>query len=65
MEKVVFFIHRERRFFNSGKKVKPAFDLLFHAYPQKLTLVTMTIYIYLTVEGGELYERLSKRDAFI
>jgi hypothetical protein len=30
----------------------------FSSCPQEKALVTTTIYIYLMVEGGELYERL-------
>jgi hypothetical protein len=30
----------------------------FNSFPQLVALVTTTIYNYLKVEGGELYERL-------
>jgi hypothetical protein len=32
----------------------------FASYPQAMPLVTTTIYNYLKVKGGELYERLKR-----
>jgi hypothetical protein len=32
----------------------------YASYPQAIALVTTTIYNYLKVEGGELYERLER-----